>query len=125
MKVAVKRVVYLNEVSELDLNNLGNHFTKNNSYTHKGGGANGVTLFKKIKCSIRAMIEESLINKEATLLSNNEYPHECEVVTFQNSEILVYEISYEFHADRLPMKFDNEPKKANTGSRIDKWVETL
>ena len=108
----IKRVIYLNSIEELDLNNIGVHFTSDKYYRHSGGGSNGLTEVKKIEVVICIdRVSKNKINEKATAISNANYPSEKEVVLEMNTE---------FSAWVLGKKV-----KINTGTRADLWVKNL
>lgn len=109
----IKRVIYLNNIEELDLNNCGVHFTSNKDYNHVGGGSNGTT---KTEGKIAVVINvlggyKNKINTEATAISNENYPNEKEVVLNFNTKLTAW--------------INGNKVTINTGDRGDLWVKNL
>lgn len=115
MKMKVFRKIWIDKKSDLDVDNLGCHFTKDPHYTHLGGRSNGCTERKKILATITGNVKKYQVNQSATTESNLYHPKEKEVVLKPNQII------------RVEVKFGKSGKaslkKANTGTRFDKWVE--
>ena len=124
----VKRTLMLNSMTDLDLNNLGVHFSGWMGYIHTNGGQNGSTVYRKYFVEIYAEVNDSMINQEATAMSNESYAKENEVVLLKNQplnvEIVVNE-GVEREGRIAFLRSGMKPAysaKANTGTRSDDWV---
>jgi len=113
----IKRVIYVDDLNEIDYDNVGVHWTKSGNYNHAGGGSNGGTIKKSIKVTFFAA--EFEVNEDATEISNREYPREEEVVLEMNQELeVVVEIESGWGVER-------EERVINVGTRADEWVKNL
>lgn len=112
----VFRKIWVGKKEDLDLNNLGCHFTKDHTYTHNGGGSNGCTINTGTLVTIICDVKKSQINESATAESNLYHPEEKEVVLKPNQKI---NVRYRFTGSYN----DIHEAIANTGTRFDKWVE--
>lgn len=120
-QVAVYRTIYVNDMSDIDFNEIGNHWTKSTVYKHLGKYNPN-----KKTAKIRAIFNKSDINSDATKVSNEGYPTESEIVIHKNSnpvQLIVQfsndENNFMYLADR------HEVVNANTGTRQDEWVGKL
>ena len=118
MAKEIKRVIFVNDPSEVDFENFGVHFTEDRNYNHNGGGSNGLTPDADYKVTV--WCKRYSINEAATEVSRNEYPHEKEVVLDFNQNLNV-EVS--IMKGSQPISF--EKRKINTGTRCDKWVNEI
>jgi len=116
------RIILSKSFDNIDLNNLGNHFTVvGNEYAIT---SNIETLSDDaMKISedsemffIYVRTTKEAINWEATKISNEEYPHEKEVITNVNTPIFITQIYNEDHEIVV------ENVWGNTGNRVDLWV---
>ncbi len=125
-KIWVMRKIWVDEVEDLDLQNLGCHWTTNFNYTHMGGGSNGLTEKKALLCRVTAQVSQKEINAVATAMSNENHPHEKEVVLNTGSKI---KIEYDFviyETGKILGGFGTKyAAEANTGTRVDTWVKNL
>ena len=119
----IKRIIYVENLNEIEHNDIGVHFTSNLGYNHKGGGSNGLTKQKQFKVTI--LCKEYEVNEEATAISNEGYPNENEVVL---------EFSQELQAEIMIQKTTplggygrakTSQEKINIGTRCDLWVGKL
>jgi hypothetical protein len=111
----IKRVIFVSDLSEIDFNNFGVHFTENLQYTHLGGGSNGLSEAKKYKITV--FVKKYEVNENATNISRESFPHEKEVVLDFDQELNC----------QLSIIENNEfvsisKCKINTGQRSDLWV---
>lgn len=124
----IKRTIYLSNLSDLDLNNVGCHFTKNLAYKHSGGGSNGVTN-TKTAYRVEVLVSEYTSNDEATAISNENYPNEQEVVLEMNqvitAEIIITPAVDGGWGTRFHPEYKRYTTQANTGTRADVWVKNL
>lgn len=128
------RVIYVNNLEEIDFDEVGVHFTKNLKYTHNGGGANGYTKMKDLKVTF-VVDGDFEINEDATRESNENYPHEREVVLAFDQELEVevriakpidsYKWSQERGFERIYRTFKKFRRTINTGYRCDPWVHNV
>jgi len=118
MAKEIKRVIFVSDLSEVDFNNFGLHFTEDLNYTHKNGGSNGLTPDGEIKVTVYC--KKYKTNTEATRISREGYPREKETVLQPNQE-LKCEISV--MKNGKPVSF--EEGVVNTGTRCDKWVKNI
>lgn len=117
MEATIYRALFLNEITDLDINSVGNHWSfdenvdsliRNKSLSIEKTG--------KYVHVLRATVAKSAINWDATLKSNADYSHEFECVLFTENEIVV--------------EYLNDDKEwielgaCNTGKRIDSWVDS-
>lgn len=109
----ITRIIYLDSIEELDLDNLGVHFTADRYYKHTGGGSNGLTKTdSKITVHVRVLGGyKNKINKEATAISRENYPNEKEVVLNFNEKLTAW--------------INGKKVIVNTGTRSDLWVKNL
>lgn len=125
----IKRTIYINNLNDLDIDNIGCHFTADLGYKHKGGGSNGVTN-TETAFRVDVFVSEYVVNVQATAISNANYPTEQEVVLEMDQEIDVEIIAVPRHSDgtwatRFHPEYKQYSAKANTGTRADVWVKTL
>ena len=123
------RFIQVDNLEELNLENVGVHFTRTQSYIHNGGGSNGCTVAKKytVKIAINAFEDwgktKYSILEDATLESNTNFPKEQELVLAPNQKldalIQVFDKTGKFHF----FGFRGQKFEINTGTRMDKWVE--
>src|SRR5690349_1721351 len=84
-EIRISRTAFINSIEELDINNIGCHFSANLSYIHEGGGSNGVTdRNKKLLVRIISIAKRDQILEEATEISNEGFTHEKEYVIKPN-----------------------------------------
>lgn len=114
----------MNDLADLDLNNIGVHFTLNLSYKHSGGGSNGLTN-NQANYRIDIYVREYTTNEEATAVSNANYSTEQEVVVDMNCDVIC-EVKVFPRVDggwgRIIQDYSTS---ANTGTRADLWVKNL
>jgi hypothetical protein len=115
----IKRTIYLDRMEDLDLENIGCHFTADLDYKHEGGGSNGLTPKGNFKVDI--FVRAYIVNEEATAISNANYANEKEVVLDMNQDIEVEVRAFPISGG-LAKRFS---AKANTGTRADLWVKKL
>ena len=118
----IKRTFYVDRPEDIDYNNIGCHFTADLNYNHLGGGSNGGTVERMFKVTIYA--EEYIVNDEATKVSNENYPHEKEVVLEMDQTIEV-EINIAKHNGLGYGYCKPERITVNTGDRADLWVKNM
>ena len=118
----IKRTFYVDSPEQIDLENIGCHFTANLGYNHRGGGSNGGTIEKAYKVTIYTKDYE--INEEATKISNENYPHEQEVVLEMNQKIDI-EMLVAKHNGMGYGICKPEYITADTGERADVWVKNI
>lgn len=112
------RRISVARIEDLDLNNLGCHWTRDYNYQHTGGGYNGLTENKGVSVLISATVKKSQINEAATAESNLYHPKEKEIVLNENQ---VVKITYRASGD-----WNNIiTATANTGNRVDQWVKNM
>lgn len=121
-KNTIKRVLFIDDISMIDFDNIGCHWTSNMSYAHAGGGMNG---FSKGKFQVTLLTSRTGINKEATKISREGYPHEKEIVLNENTALKVV---YLLVVPMINGKLDYSKQErfiisGNTGNRVDKWVK--
>ena len=117
-KTAIKRVIRLSDISELDTQNIGCHWTANKNYTHNGGGQNG---FGKGGLIIEIYTSRPKeYNKIATSFSREGYPHEKEIVLCEGTTLNVMVIAITENGKRSFYK-----ASGNSGNRVDSWVKNL
>jgi hypothetical protein len=114
----IKRVIYVSDISEIDFDNFGVHFTENIEYNHTGGGSNGLTEIKRFK--VTAFVKKYEVNEAATLISREGHPHEKETVLCFDQE-LNCEISILDNNEFVSFS----KRKINTGQRSDIWVKKI
>ena len=112
------RAIFLNSVEELDINNFGCHWSKNEHYSN---GTNffyeNISDFKRIGGKIflfETTVSPEQIDNISTKKSNKDYPKEEECVLKRNT--LLKEITLVNQAKKI--KFKN----INTGIRVCKWI---
>lgn len=114
------RKIFVNDISEIDTDNFGVHFSENDYYRHNGGGSNGTT--KKGLYEVQMFVDGCVqINMDATSISREEYPHEQEVV-------LAFDQKIEGRLNVINLESGqyevfNKKCEFNTGNRADKWVK--
>ena len=118
MAKEIKRVIFVSDISEVDFNNFGVHFTEDLNYIHSGGGSNGITPEGAVKVTVYC--KKYAVNTEATLVSRENYPKEKEVVLAANQS-LKCEISV--MKDGKFVSF--EKGVISTGTRCDEWVKNV
>jgi len=112
------RKIFVEKLEEIDFDNFGVHFSRDNNYKHSGGGSNGLTP-SKARFQVSAWVRRAKINERATEISNENHPQEKEAV-LEFSQVLTAEIGV---WDLVENKFVSfEKRKINTGRRADKWV---
>jgi hypothetical protein len=117
----IVRKIWAEKLEDIDFKNLGCHWTTDETVLAKyssiqlNGNDNEGNSFYLYADSV----EESIINIEATEISNTDHPSEKEVVLIENSKIIISEI---IDLDGNSVAFDLE---ANTGIRVDEWVKNL
>lgn len=122
----IKRIIFLDKIEDLDLNNIGVHFTADLNYNHNGGGSNGLTK-TDAQYKVVVYVKKYVVNEEATKISNDNYPCEKEIVLQMNqvisAELLVFQKNDTMQFGRAT----NMGKvKCNVGTRADIWVlETI
>lgn len=121
----IQRVINIDDISQISLDNIGCHWTADMSYTHSGGGMNGVS--KKGNFQVTFLTSRVGVNKEATKFSREGYPHEKEVVLNENTTLKVV---YILVVPVIEGKLDYSKQvryitTGNTGNRVDKWVKNL
>jgi hypothetical protein len=114
----IKRVIYVSDISEIDFDNFGVHFTEDIEYNHTGGGSEGLSEVKKFKITV--FVKKYEVNEEATLISREGYPHEKETVLCFDQE-LKCEISVMDNNEFVSFS----KRKINTGQRADLWVKNI
>lgn len=123
-KNTIKRVIFIDEITMIDFENVGCHWTSNMSYTHAGGGMNG---FFKGNFQVTLLTSRTGVNKEATKISREGYPHEKEIVLNENTTLkVVYLLVVPMINGKLDYsKQERFITRGNTGNRVDKWVKNL
>ncbi len=123
-KSTIKRVLFVDDINQISLDNIGCHWTSNMSYSHSGGGMNG---FSKGNFQVTLLTSRTGVNKEATKISREGYAHEKEVVLNENTTLkVVYILVVPFLNGKLDYsKQERYISSGNTGNRVDKWVKTL
>lgn len=123
-KNTIKRVLFIDDIGMIDFANIGCHWTSNMSYAHSGGGMNG---FSKGKFQVTLLTSRTMINKEATKISREGYPHEKEVVLSENTTLkVVYLLVVPMINGKLDYsKQERYIANGNTGNRVDIWVKNL
>lgn len=115
------RRIFVSDLSEIDFDNFGVHFSENHHYEHNGGGSNGLT--KVARYNVRVTIETASINEAATAISRENFPREREVVLDFN-QILPATLNV-IDLESGDFAVFNREITINTGTRCDKWVENL
>lgn len=110
------RKIWVDKKEDLDLSNIGCHWTRDHTYTHNGGGSNGYTINSGIPVAIICDVKKSQINESATAESNLYHPAEKEVVLKPNQRLNVRVRFGTAYGELVEAT-------ANTGTRFDKWVE--
>lgn len=134
---AIKRVIYVESLEKIDTSNVGLHWTANASYTHSFNEARFPystsvrcprtnCIVKKTHYRVEFTVAFSYAtietNKDATLESRKNYPHECEVILGAHQELRATVRIYEMLDDSVKHLIKKEKKIINTGSRCDAWV---
>jgi hypothetical protein len=120
----IKRVIYIDNESEIDFENVGVHFTGNMNYSHTGGGGNGATIERALKVTF--FVENYNVFGEATAISNEGYSSEKEIVLLPSQNLIA-----EVHFQRwnslggYSRPYKVEKKNINIGTRMDQWVKKL
>jgi len=114
------RKIFVSDLSQIDFDNFGVHFSLDNNYKHSGGGSNGLT--PECRYRVSAWVRRAKINEVATAVSNENHPHEKEVV-LQFGQNLTAEIGIWDMLENKSVRF--EKRKICTGTRADKWVTSL
>ena len=117
-KIKVYRGIMADSIESIDLGNLGVHWSAD-QYFADGAGKGENTKLSDAKLGsqnfiLSTWVELESVNFDATVESNNEYPHEYEIVLSQNLYIEV-----EINDDFGYVVFTG---KANTGTRSDDWA---
>ena len=117
----IKRVIFVENISDIDFSNVGLHWTSNMDYIHTGGGENG---FSKGRYRVEFISEgfSGTFNAEATKESNNNFPKEQEVILCANQEFDCM-VSIMDEVENYEVEF--EEYQINTGTRCDKWVKNF
>lgn len=117
------RKIFVNDPAEVDFQNFGVHFSADNGYRHSGGGSNGTT--PNARYEVKAFVETAEANEEATAVSNENHPHEKEVVLQANQEVKakVFIIDRETGYYIGEGRHNGQEMTINTGTRCDKWAE--
>ena len=118
MTKEIKRTIFVSDLSEVDFNNFGLHFTEDLNYVHAGGGSNGVTPEGSVKVTV--FCKKYAVNADATRISRDNYPKEKEVVLEANQNIKC-EISVMKNGKFVSF----EKGTINTGTRCDEWVKNI
>ena len=115
------RKIYVNDLSEIDTENFGVHFTENKNYRHTGGGSNGTT--KAARYEVTLFVQSAKVNQAATEVSRENHPHEMEVVLKFN-QVVNAEMTI---VDKETGYFEmlNKQVQINTGTRCDQWVKNI
>ena len=113
----VKRVIYLQDASQIQWDNIGVHFTEDLRYDHTGGSSNGLTPMGAIKVTLYCT--KYAVNQAATEMSREEYPQEMETVLEFNQEIKAEFFIRDVATGEL---IETGKCKINTGTRADQWV---
>jgi hypothetical protein len=124
------RVLYVDSIDDLDIKNIGCHFSNSLQYIHTGGGSNGTTNNnKKYMLRVISVFKKDQVNQEATDVSNEGFKHESEIVLKPNENVDV-EIEVSKNNGKqggstswMPLFNENYKGTVNTGNRYDKWVE--
>jgi len=120
---SIKRVIMVEDLNEISLENFGGHFTANMAYQHKGGGSNGVTN-TNARYKVTFECRQYEVNQDATEISNEEYPREQEVVLTANQSVNgKMSIMERLGNGMYDFISHNVPTTINTGTRFDKWVK--
>ena len=114
----IKRVIYVSDISEIDFDNFGVHFTENLKYSHTGGGSGGLTEVKKFKITV--YVSKYEVNEAATLISREGYPHEKETVLEFDQEL---KCGFSILENNEFVSYTK--RKINTGQRSDSWVKKI
>ena len=117
----IKRVIFVDNISDIDFSNVGMHWTKSMDYVHTGGGQNG---FSKGRFRVEFIAESfsGAINNEATAESNNNFPKEQEVILDANQSFDCM-VSIMDEVENYEVEF--EEYTINTGTRCDQWVNNF
>lgn len=117
----IKRVIFVENISDIDFQNVGLHWTANMDYTHNGGGQHG---FSSGKFRVEFFAEDVTvsINDEATAESNANFPKEKEVVLDTNQE---FSCMVSVMDDEEGYEVSFEEMTINCGTRCDAWVLSL
>ena len=120
----IVRTIQINDLSDLDLSNVGCHWTENVDYIHKGGGQHGTT--NRLKYTAKLICTKYQKNEKATEESRKNYPKEREVVLEKNQSlkgrlVIINNDNYSFAF----YGFMGIEVEFNTGTRCDAWVEKL
>lgn len=137
---AIKRVIYVESLEKIDTSNVGLHWTAKTSYTHSFNEAR-FPYATETRCAITnrcvkkthyrveftvafsyATIET---NRDATLESRKNYPHECEIIIGAHQELRATIRIYEMLGDSVKYFVKKERKIINTGTRCDAWVKNF
>lgn len=112
------RRIYADGVEDIDLSNLGCHWTSCESSFSKKGAFGYTQQTGKIGFKVYAKVTQSMLDIAASSFSNERYPHEKEVIVRPNTQMEIVIWNPETCED------DYEGP-ANTGSRIEKWVDNF
>src|SRR5690606_36377146 len=128
------RKIWIRDIEEIDFDEVGVHFTKNKNYTHRGGSSRGTTKDEGFLVTFIADGDFE-INEDATRESNENYPHEREVVLAFDQELEAtikiakpidsYKWSKERGFERIYRTFKTIKRTINTGYRCDPWVHNV
>ncbi len=118
-KEVIRRVIFVDSKDEIDLTNIGVHWTRNPNYTHKGGGSNGGT--PEGELMVTFLTSDFVADDYATEFSNVNYPHEQEVV-LEEEQDLIANIVIEDNWGVIEIMRGVE---VNIGTRSDGWVKNL
>ena len=127
----VKRTIYLESLDQLDLDNLGCHFSSAMGYIHRNGSQSGTTRKGLFLVEIYVDVDKGMINQEATEQSNLEYPKEMEVVLNTNQSLDVTVSVHKGTQSNGEIVFYRSGLRpaysaiANTGTRVDDWVKEI
>ena len=110
------RIITAESLENIDLNNLGNHFTVEGNEAEIASKLEFLSEDAQKGELFYVYVECDNVNNEATEISNSNHPSEKEVVTNENSHIKITEIL----DDCFNVVAENI--EGNTGSRVHEWV---
>ena len=114
----VIRKIYANKIEDIDIQNIGCHWTSDESVLTRSGAFGYTSAEGSIEYRVYATVEESYIDQLATDFSNDRYPSEKEVVLLKNVKLSVTIWNREIGEDEYI-------GEANTGTRNEKWVDNF
>ena len=110
----IVRSIFLEDFLDFEKDEIGCHWSTDHGYIHNNGNCKGSTQTKSELFQIFARKDNLRINEEATEISNENYPNECEIVLECNQAITI--LYYNSEEDTY------YEISGNTGDRVDAWV---